>query len=86
MLHFVFRITLQVTDVLRLRIRALRSKDQQPQNVVEENSTRALSTDCCFLEPEGANSARSCYRLLCEVQYAFYFSITFSIIILSLKQ
>jgi len=27
-------ITLQVTDVLRLRRRALRSKDQQPQNVV----------------------------------------------------
>ena len=31
------RLTLQVTDVLRLRIRALRSKDQQPQNVVSRN-------------------------------------------------
>jgi len=35
--------------------------------VVEENSTKALSADCCFLEPEGADSARSSYRLLDEV-------------------
>jgi hypothetical protein len=44
-------------------------------NVVEENSTKALSADCCFMEPEGANSARSSYRLLCEV--VAYILITF---------
>jgi len=35
-----WHITLQVTDVLRLRRRALRSKGQQPQNVVELNRTK----------------------------------------------
>jgi len=36
------------------------------QNVAEKNCTKALSADCCFLEPEGADSARSSYRLLGE--------------------
>jgi len=30
----------------------LRSKDQQPQNVVERNHTKARSADCGFAEPE----------------------------------
>ena len=62
----VWRIAynVEVTDVLRLRIRALRSKDQQPQNVMERNRTKARSADCGFAEPEDADSTRSSYRLL----------------------
>ena len=55
----VWRLTLQVTDVLRLRRRALRSKDQQPQNVLEQNTTKARSADWCFVEakpPKGGKA------------------------------
>jgi len=45
------RLTLQVTDVLRLRRRALRSKDQQPQNVVEENCTKGVSPTAILWSP-----------------------------------
>jgi len=48
----VWRLTFQVTDVLLARIRALRSKDQGWQNVVEQNTTKAHSADWCFVEPE----------------------------------
>jgi len=34
-----------------LRIRALRSKDQQPQNV-EQNATKGLKPDWRFAQPE----------------------------------
>jgi len=47
-----FRLTFKVTDVLRLRIRALRSKDQQSQNVVEQNATKGEQPDWRFAEPE----------------------------------
>jgi len=30
----------------------LRSKDQQPQNVLERNTTKARSADWCFAEAE----------------------------------
>jgi len=50
----------------------LRSNSSNRQNVVEENSTKALSADCCFLEPEPPEWAVSSYRLLCEVAFCFY--------------
>jgi len=49
-----------------LRRRALRSKGQQPQNVVERNRTKAHSADCGFAEPSRRKAAYS-YRLLGEV-------------------
>ena len=57
----VFRITLQVIDVLSVAIKELQSNSSNRQNVVDENSTKALSADYCFLKPEGANSARISY-------------------------
>jgi len=44
----------------------LRSKGQQPQNVVERNRTKARSADCGFAEPSRRMAAYS-YRLLCAV-------------------
>jgi hypothetical protein len=40
-----------VYDVLRLRIRALRSKDQQPQNVAEKKPTKGVSPTGFFRNP-----------------------------------
>ena len=57
------RLTLQVTDVLRLRRRALRSKDQQPQNVVERNRTKGVSPTA-VLRNLAAVRRRSSYRML----------------------
>ena len=54
----VFRLTLQVTDVLRLRTRALRSKDQQPQNVVERNRTKGASPTAVLRNPSRRKAAK----------------------------
>jgi len=52
------RLTLQVTDVLRLRRRALRSKDQQPQNVVERNRTKGVSPTAVLRNPSRRKAAK----------------------------
>ena len=63
-------ITLQVTDVLAVAIKEY-EVFQQPTKCGGRKQHKGASADCCFLEPEGANSARSSYRLLDEVIFAF---------------
>jgi len=61
----LFRITLQVTDVLAVAIKEY-EVFQQPTKCggMRRGSTEGRPSR---MEPEGANSARSSYRLLYEV-------------------
>ena len=45
------RLTLQVTDVLAVAIKELRSNSSNRQNVVEENSTKGVSPTAVFWNP-----------------------------------
>jgi len=55
-----------------LRIRALRSKDQQPQNVGGvRRGNGAQRNDLAERNPESPNRRRSVYRLLCA-GFAFF--------------
>jgi hypothetical protein len=47
-----------VYDVLRLRIRALRNKDQQPQNVAEKKTTKGASPTGFFRSPSRRKAAK----------------------------
>jgi hypothetical protein len=56
-----------VYDVLRLRIRALRSKDQQPQNVADKNRIKGVSPTAVFCSPsrrQAAKHIQTCYALV----------------------
>ena len=54
---------------------------QQPTKCGGRKQHKGTNADCCFLEPEGANSTRSSYRLLYEVCVAstIYFPIILAI-------
>ena len=52
---------------MQLRIRALRSKDQQPQNVVEQNTAEGVSPNGVLRNPNRPNRAVSSYCLLDDV-------------------
>ena len=56
-----------VYDVLRLRIRALRSKDQQPQNVAEKNLTKGVSPTAVFRSPNRRKAVSIYNHVICSL-------------------
>jgi len=60
-----FRLTFQVTDVLRLRIRACEARPATAK-CGGEKSHKGACADCNFLEPDRLKGGSS-YRLLCAV-------------------
>ena len=58
------------TTFLRLQIRALRSKDQQPQNVAEKNRTKGASPTAVFRSPSRRKAAK---RIPCVMRSSALF-------------